>query len=84
MNVRVVSIVRWVNSWSFPKALSYSFRQTGCIHINGRQSIWNYVHTGLENADSYTIIDGLKEGDIVITSGNINLAHEAPVKVIDN
>ena len=30
------------------------------------------------------IIDGLKEGDIVITSGNINLAHEAPVKVIDN
>ena len=30
------------------------------------------------------VIDGLKEGDIVITSGNINLAHEAPVKVIDN
>ena len=42
------------------------------------------MYTGLENADSYTIIDGLKEGDIVITSGNINLAHEAPVKVIDN
>jgi len=48
------------------------------------KAYWNYVHTGLENADSYTIIDGLKEGDIVITSGNINLAHEAPVKVIDN
>ena len=45
---------------------------------------WTYVHTGLENASSYTIIDGLKEGDIVITSGNINLAHEAPVKVINN
>ena len=26
----------------------------------------------------------VKEGDTVITSGNINLAHEAPVKVIDN
>ena len=48
------------------------------------KAYWNYVHTGLENADSYTIIDGLKEGDIVITSGNINLAHEAPVKVMDN
>lgn len=45
---------------------------------------WTYVHTGLENASSYTVIDGLKEGDIVITSGNINLAHEAPVKVINN
>lgn len=48
------------------------------------KAYWNYVHTGLENADSYTIVDGLKEGDIVITSGNINLAHEAPVKVIEN
>lgn len=48
------------------------------------KAYWNYVHTGLENADSYTIVDGLKEGDTVITSGNINLAHEAPVKVIEN
>lgn len=46
------------------------------------KAYWNYVHTGLENADSYTIVDGLKEGDTVITSGNINLAHEAPVKVV--
>lgn len=44
---------------------------------------WVYVHTGLENATSYTITEGLKEGDIVITSGNINLAHEAPVKLIE-
>lgn len=45
---------------------------------------WNYVRTGLENADSYTLLEGLKEGDVVITSGNINLAHESPVKVIEN
>ena len=49
---------------------------------------WVYVHTGLENADSYTITssegDGLKEDDFVITSGNINLAHEAPVTIIEN
>lgn len=51
--------------------------------LTGDKAYWNYVHTGLENASSYTIVDGLKEGDIVITSGNINLAHEAPVKVVE-
>ena len=48
------------------------------------QAYWNYVRTGLENADSYTIVEGLKAGDQVITTGNINLAHEAPVMVVDN
>ena len=51
--------------------------------LDNNKAYWNYVHTGMENTDSYTIIDGLKEGDIVITSGNINLAHEAPVSVIE-
>lgn len=45
---------------------------------------WNYVQTGLENAESYSVVDGLKEGDTVIVTGNVNLAHEAPVKVISN
>lgn len=48
------------------------------------KALWTYVHTGLENATEYTIIDGLKEGDIVITSGNINLANETPVTVVEN
>ncbi len=47
---------------------------------------WNYVHTGLENAGSYSLLedskDTLKEGDVVIASGNINLADEAPVTVV--
>lgn len=46
---------------------------------------WNYVQTGLENADSYSMADdALKEGDTVIVTGNVNLAHEAPVKTIGN
>ena len=49
--------------------------------VDGK-SYWNYVTTGLENAGFFTITEGLKEGDVVITSGNINLAHESPVKVI--
>lgn len=45
---------------------------------------WNYVQTGLENAESYSVADGLKEGDTVIVTGNVNLAHEAAVKVMTN
>lgn len=47
------------------------------------KAMWNYVHTGLENMEEYTIIDGLEEGMEVIITGNVNLAHEAPVKVIE-
>ncbi len=54
--------------------------------LDGEKAKWNYVFTGLENADSYTILedtkDKLYEGDIVIATGNINLAHEAPVTVV--
>lgn len=45
------------------------------------QAYWNYIQTELENSASYTVVEGLKDGDIVITEGNINLAHEAPVTV---
>lgn len=46
---------------------------------------WNYVQTGLENAEHYSMADEtLQEGDTIIVTGNVNLAHEAPVKRIDN
>lgn len=51
------------------------------------KAMWHNVQTGLENSDSYSLVetaDGLKEGDVVIVTGNVNLAHEAPVKVIEN
>ena len=52
---------------------------------------WNYVQTGLENADSCIVSDradegvkdGLLEGDVVIVTGNVNLAHGSPVNVIE-
>lgn len=46
------------------------------------KAMWNYVHTGLENMEEYTVTDGLEENMEVIVTGNVNLAHEAPVKVI--
>lgn len=53
---------------------------------------WNYVRTGFENTDSCVVAnkadagvtDGLMEGDTVIVSGNVNLAHEAPVQLLDD
>lgn len=50
-------------------------------------AMWNYVQTGLENMTEYTLVDweasGLKEGMTIITTGNVNLAHETPVKIIE-
>ena len=51
------------------------------------KAMWNYVHTGLENATEYVVSDksqkgieeGLLEGDTIIVAGNLNLAHEAAV-----
>lgn len=86
MNVRV-SIFRSLNKqWVVPKSavVLRTGRQVVFTLENGK-AIWNYVQTGLENATSYTITgETLKEGDLIITSGNINLAHESPVVVMES
>ncbi|MDL2291702.1 efflux RND transporter periplasmic adaptor subunit [Bacteroides sp. OttesenSCG-928-F21] len=47
------------------------------------KAMWHYVQTGLENAAYYTLVgDELKEGEMVIVTGNVNLAHEAPVSLL--
>ncbi len=40
---------------------------------------WNYVEVLHENSTSYAIKKGLKIGDTIIVSGNLNLAHDAVV-----
>jgi len=47
------------------------------------QAQWVYVQTSLENSESYVITEGLQVGDSVIYEGNINLAHEAPIVVVE-
>ena len=47
------------------------------------KAMWNYISTGLENMTEYTVTgDGMEEGAQIIVTGNVNLAHETPVKVI--
>jgi len=46
------------------------------------QALWNYVQTGQENSTGYVVTEGLQAGDSVIYNGNLNLAHETPIKVV--
>ena len=85
MNVRVSIFRSLGKQWVVPKSavVLRTGKQVVFTLENGK-AIWKYVNTGLENATSYTITgENLKEGDIIITSGNINLAHESPVTVIE-
>lgn len=86
MNVRVSIFRSLGKQWVVPKSavVLRTGRQVVFTLENGK-AIWNYVQTGLENASSYTITgETLKEGDKIITSGNINLAHESPVTMVDD
>jgi len=81
VNVRVQKTVP--NQLIIPKkALVLRTNRQVVFTLHNGKSMWNYVKTGLENANGFIITEGLTQGDSVIYDGNINLAHEAPVKVI--
>jgi RND family efflux transporter MFP subunit len=42
---------------------------------------WRYIDVGLENEDFAEVLDGVKEGEMVITEGHFTLAHDARVQV---
>lgn len=84
MNARVNIFRSAGKQWVVPKSavVLRTGKQVVFTLADGK-AIWHYVQTGLENAGNYTITgETLKEGDRVIVSGNINLAHESPVTVI--
>ncbi len=54
-------------------------RQAIFTLLNDTLAKWNYVFTGLENSQSYSIISGIMPGDTVITIGNVHLAHHARI-----
>lgn len=41
---------------------------------------WNYVATGLDNGREVEILNGIRAGATVITSNNLQLSHDAPVR----
>lgn len=51
--------------------------------LKNDEAHWTYVEIGQENSNQMVINDGIKAGDIVIVSGNSNLAHQTKVQVIE-
>lgn len=84
MNVRVSTFQSVGKQWVVPKsAVVLRSGKQVVFTVKDSIALWNYVQTGLENATEFTITsETLKEGDEIIISGNINLAHEAPISVI--
>jgi RND family efflux transporter MFP subunit len=44
---------------------------------------WNYVHIAYENDSAVAIDEGLEAGMLIIYEGNLNLAHDAAVTVVE-
>lgn len=86
MNVRVSVLKSMGSQLVVPKSavvLRTGKQVVFTLDEKGKRAMWNYVKTGLENLDEYTVTDGLEEGMRVIVSGNMNLAHESPVAVVN-
>lgn len=84
MNLRVSVKRRMEEALVVPKS-AVVMRSGGrkvVFTLQGDKAAWNYVTTSLENMDEYVIAEGLDAGVTVITGGNINLSHEAPVRVV--
>ncbi|WP_421917786.1 efflux RND transporter periplasmic adaptor subunit [Marinifilum sp.] len=83
MNVKVVIERKLEHQLIIPKSalLLRQNKQVVFTYKEGK-ALWNYVKTGHENSESYTILEGLNEGDKVIVEGSLNLAHESKVQLV--
>ena len=83
MNVKV-KVERMLNKQILvPKSalVKRTIRDVNFKLENGKSS-WVYVEVGQEKSDSFIVTEGIHEEDSVIYDGNINLAHDAIVRLI--
>ena len=84
MNVKIKIQQAVPNRLVIPKeALVLRTNRQVVFTLKDGHAQWNYVQTGLENSTEYVIVEGLQEGELVIYEGNLNLAHETPVSVVN-
>lgn len=87
MNVRVSIRNPCLGKLIVPKqaVLQRQGKEVVFTYENGR-ALWNYLKTGDENSEYYTISEGLKPRIQVIISNNLNLGNnvEVEVEVIKN
>lgn len=85
MNVKISILRNAGNQWVIPKtAVVLRTNRPVVFSLSEGKAAWHYVSIGFQNATSYTITsETLQENDIIIVSGNENLADQTPVSVID-
>jgi RND family efflux transporter MFP subunit len=84
MNARAIIRAPQSNSLVVPKdALVYRSGRAVVFTVeNGKESKWNYVVPGKDNGEEVEILEGLEANTTVITTNNLQLAHQAPVQII--
>ena len=83
MNARAIIRAPQSNSLVVPKdALVYRSGRPVVFTIANNESKWNYVEVGKDNGQEVEILSGLEPGLTVITSNNLQLAHQAPVQIL--
>lgn len=83
MNARAIIRAPQNNSLVVPKeALVYRSNRPVVFTIENNESKWNYVEVGKDNGREVEVLSGIEVGMTVITSNNLQLAHQAPVQII--
>lgn len=84
MNARAIIRSPQNNSLVVPKnAVVYRSGRAVVFTVeNGKESKWNYVEVGKDNGQEIEILDGIPENSTVITTNNLQLAHQAPVQIV--
>jgi len=84
MNAKVIIKRSLPNQLVIPKsALVLRTNRKVVFTLVNDMAYWVYVATGYENSSEYVVTEGLSAGDNVIYEGNLNLAHETPVVLIN-
>ncbi len=84
MNARAIIRAPQSNSLVVPKdAVVYRSGRAVVFTVeNGKESKWNYVEVGKDNGQEIEILEGIPENSTVITTNNLQLAHQAPVQLV--
>lgn len=83
MNVKISILRNAGKQWVIPKtAVVLRTNRPVVFSLSDGKAAWHYVSIGYQNATSYTITsETLQENDIIIITGNENLADRTPVTV---
>ncbi|WP_209332367.1 efflux RND transporter periplasmic adaptor subunit [Lunatimonas salinarum] len=84
MNARAIIRAPQNDSLVVPKqAVVYRSGRPVVFTIENNQAIWNYVEVGKDNGKEMEILDGLTADVEVIVSNNVQLAHQAPIQILN-